>query len=280
MNWMQAEMWYQAVKTADAMTDGDITNHMESLCRAIRQGKAETVTLLLYKRRTNVNAFDKRGYMPLHWAALEGNFEIMAMLLENGADMELPTRRGCSPLAVSVWHFILNGKRVATGLPVEREATLDAMLFLLERGANINAVCGYNSVSGFGFSLLHAASWHCEIELMNVLLDKGADIESEDENAMTPLFYAIRSSKLEAVSFLLERGAKVNIYDIEEGRTPLHHAALHGKTKILRVLLDAGADGTVKDDNGQMASDYMKNGYPVAMALPQKRRENAFYVRR
>ena len=230
---------------------------------------------MLHKRRTNVNTFDKHGYSPLHWSALEGNIEIMKILLDNGADLELQTGKGSSPLAVSVWRFILNGKRVAKGLPVEREATLDAMLFLLERGANINAVSG-NAVNGVGSTLLHTAAWHGEIELMRALLDKGADIESEDNNALTPLVYAICStpSSDEAVNLLLERGAKVNICDIADGRTPLHYAALGGETKIMRVLLDAGADGTVRDDNGKMASHYTKKGYPVAMALPQKRKEN------
>jgi len=64
--WAKAERWYKAVKTADEIPDDDIIDHMESLCRAIRQGNVEVVTLLLHKRRTNVNAFDKRGYMPLH----------------------------------------------------------------------------------------------------------------------------------------------------------------------------------------------------------------------
>jgi DNA-directed RNA polymerase specialized sigma54-like protein len=42
----------------------------------------------------------------------------------------------------------------------------------------------------------------------------------------------------------------------------------------MRVLLDAGADRTARDDNGKMPSDYTKKGYPVAMALPQKRKES------
>jgi len=84
----------------------------------------------------------------------------------------------------------------------------------------------------------------------------------------------LNGTLLDAVKFLLERGAKVNICDIEDGRTPLHYAALRGEVKIMRVLLDAGADGTVRDDNGKMASHYTKKGYPVAMALPKKRKES------
>ena len=182
--------------------------------------------------------------------------------------MELFTNKGSSPLAVSVWRFLLNGKRVAKGLPNEREATLDAMLFLLDRGANVD------TVSIGGSTLLHTAARHGEVELMKVLLDKSADIDFQDNNGRSPLFCAVRCSNLEAVKFLLERGVKANICDTEAGRTPLHYAALHGEIKIMRVLLDAGADGTLKDGNGKMASDYSKKGFPIAAGIPQKRSEN------
>lgn len=251
-SWAKAELWYRNVKRSDR-TQGD-TIDLERLCRTIRQGENETSELMIRKRRTAPNAFDKHGYTPLHWAALEGNVKIMETLLECGADMELPTAKGSPTLALAVWRFILNNKRTEKGLPLEREATLDAFRLLLDRGVKVDAV------NKAGLSLLHIAARNGEIGIMQRLLDYGADLEFMDNNNRTPLFHAIEADRDRylAVKFLVDCGAKLNIRDLEHGRTPLHWAALCHANRIVNLLLDAGADRNWKDDKGKTALDYLR----------------------
>lgn len=250
--WAQAELWYKGVKNADKVASD--TNDLEQLCRAIRQGKTEAVMVLLLKRRTNLNAFDKHGYAPLHWAALEGNIEIIAALLDFGAEMEVGTGKGSPAMQLAAWRFMLNTKRTEKGLPVAREATLEALRFLLKRGAKVDAV---NEV---GYSLLHVAAQNGEIEIMQILLDAGADLELPDAHGKTPLFHAAGPApySYDAVKFLIDCGAKINVRDKEHGRTPLHWAGLCRAFRIINAMLEAGADRNLKDDKGKTALGYAR----------------------
>lgn len=247
--WAKAEKWYKNVKQSDQRhNEENNEDHTETLCRAIRQGNIQTVTHLLHKRQADLNVLDKHGYAPLHWAAMEGNVKILAALLKNGADLKLPTIKGGPVLTLAVWRFMLNNKRTQKGLPVEKEATLEALRFLLDQGAKVDAV------NEAGYSLLHVAAQNGEIEIMQRLLDKGADLDLPDKNGRTPLFHAINKSphSLDTVKFLIDCEANLNIQD-EDGRTPLHWAAINKATKILKILLHAGANRTLKDKTGKTA---------------------------
>lgn len=250
--WAKAEKWYKSVKKSDTSPERIVG--VERFCRTVRQGQVETVSLLLHKRRTDVNALDKHGYSPFHWAALEGNLEIMTMLLDNGADLEFRTGKGSPPLHLAAWRYILNGKREAKGLPVEKIETLDALALLLDRGANADAV---NAV---GYSLLHIAAMNDEVEIMCLLLGKDADLELRDGNGRTALFHAVgpARTKDEAAKILIDHGARLNVRDREYYRTPLHWACIHRAHKIVNALLQAGADRNVKDKKGRTPLDYSR----------------------
>lgn len=61
----------------------------------------------------------------------------------------------------------------------------------------------------------------------------------------TPLIRTAAYGRIEVVKLLLEKGADVNKHN-EGGETPLHYAALHGHVKVMQILLDHGADPTKK----------------------------------
>lgn len=63
--------------------------------------------------------------------------------------------------------------------------------------------------------------------------------------ANTPLIKAAAYGRTEIVKLLLEKGADVNKHN-EGGETPLHYAARHGHVKVMEILLDHGADPTKK----------------------------------
>jgi ankyrin repeat protein len=63
--------------------------------------------------------------------------------------------------------------------------------------------------------------------------------------ANTPLIKGAAYGRIEVVKLLLEKGADVNKHN-EGGETPLHYAARHGHVKVMEILLDHGADPTKK----------------------------------
>jgi len=51
------------------------------------------------------------------------------------------------------------------------------------------------------------------MEALHRLVDYGADCDLVDQNGQTPLYYAVRGGKIEAVEFLIQNGADVNHED-------------------------------------------------------------------
>lgn len=60
------------------------------------------------------------------------------------------------------------------------------------------------------------------------------------------IFAAVNNNDVSLVQKLLRLGASPNKFD-QDGRTPLHHAALKGHAEIAKILLEAGADPNAKD---------------------------------
>ena len=61
------------------------------------------------------------------------------------------------------------------------------------------------------------------MDIVKLLLDKGANIEACKENKNTPIFQAIHSRSIEMVKLLIERGADYKAENIVSS-TPLHHS--------------------------------------------------------
>ncbi|KAL2813422.1 ankyrin repeat-containing domain protein [Aspergillus granulosus] len=88
-------------------------------------------------------------------------------------------------------------------------------------------------------------------ELKEVLPDASADEINltEPDMGQAALHYATADSRIEMVQLLIDHGADINLRN-RYGRTPLHLASLAGRWDAAEVLLDAGADMTIKDDWG------------------------------
>lgn len=89
------------------------------------------------------------------------------------------------------------------------------------------------------------------MDIAQLLVERGANIEQPNEDGHTPLLIAIQIGNEQMVRMLLAHGANQNVYD-EFGdftRTALHHACLKGCLESVQVLLDAGADINLQRDN-------------------------------
>ena len=93
-------------------------------------------------------------------------------------------------------------------------------------------------------------------EAIELLLDRGADLNIHNKYDLTAFGQAIRGGNMETVKLLLEHQPNLIIkYDEgwDEEQTALMIAAVKGHTEIVRLLLDRGADPNIQDDQGQTA---------------------------
>ncbi|MCG8340703.1 MAG: ankyrin repeat domain-containing protein, partial [Cytophagales bacterium] len=214
----------QSKNLIKAASQGGI-EQVKLLLKAASQGDIEQVKLLL-SQGAAINATDKDGWTPLHWAAKNGHQAVVAYLKERGADINATCKYGGTPLH---WAAQNGQKELAE--------------YLQSEGADTNATCKY------GGTPLHWAAKNGQKELVEYLLAQKAGINAKTKDGWTPLHWAAAKGHQALVEYLLEQGADSKAVD-EAGRTPLHWAAAKGHQVVVAYLKEQGADinATCKDD--------------------------------
>jgi ankyrin repeat protein len=176
------------------------------------------------------NVHDKYDTILLHSALYQGSPEMVARLLNHCVKVNAKNHWGETAL-----HVISRSRHNSQG-------GVHAALVLLERGADVNSQRKDN------WTPLHVASYIGNIEIAGLLLEHGADLEAEwgdmGDKPLHQLSYGKYRSPEDGVSIaqlLLDRGADVNTRR-KDHHTPLHYASFIGNIEIAGLLLDHGAD--------------------------------------
>lgn len=250
----------KAILAEDPASAGSIDeNGATPLHAAVASGHRDVALLLIKADRKLLAAREGLGLSPLNLAALQGQVEIVEMLLDQGADIETGDRENSRPLhnAAARGHLevirllIRKGADVkfqdANGAtPLHFAATvgnMEVIRLLVASGAGVNQ---RNSTQGM--APLHWAVSRDKLDAVDLLVSKGADMEIRDDEGRTPLFLAVINEKIRAARLLLEKGANVDAA-AREGDTPLL-VALHGSRRMANLLIENGADIEVENDHG------------------------------
>lgn len=142
----------------------------------------------------------------------------------------------------------------------------DTILLLLNHGADVNYVNKIGKVKLQAVCRLLNSGYDKNIEIVKLLLDRGANINFQIQGQTSLMFAAGESnhdSTLECVKLLLDRGADINIRDISGTTALMYSAQLSMKESSLetvKLLLERGADPFILDDSGISALNYCPTG--------------------
>lgn len=167
------------------------TDHQgwSALHTAVLGGDAPMTTLLCLHGAGYDNR-DRAGQTSLHYAVSKGYVDVIAALIEAGADLNLPTK-GETPLC----------RATAQG-------SLAVVKLLLSRGANVSLP----SARYFGAFPIHLAAMGDHRAMLELLLASGSPVDALDDRRRTPLQWAVDAHKETAAEFLVSKGAR-KIYE-------------------------------------------------------------------
>ena len=101
-------------------------------------------------------------------------------------------------------------------------------------------------------------------DVVRKLIDRGADV---NKPGWTPLHYAATNGHLGIMNLLLEHHAYLDA-ESPNKTTPLMMAAFYGTSQAVKLLLEAGADPTLRNEQGLSAVDFAQRGNrPDAAAM-------------
>ncbi|KAK8102473.1 hypothetical protein PG984_015619 [Apiospora sp. TS-2023a] len=160
-----------------------------ALHTAVLGGDAPMTTLLCLHGAGYDNR-DRAGQTSLHYAVSKGHVDVIAALIEAGADINLPTK-GETPLC----------RATAQG-------SLAVVKLLISRGANVSLP----SARYFGAFPIHLAAMGDHRAVLELLLASGSPVDALDDRRRTPLQWAVDAHNEKAAEFLVSKGAR-KIYE-------------------------------------------------------------------
>ena len=262
---------------------------------AAAMGRTGIVRLLvqagaLVDLRVSSNTFRAEATStPLGDACINGHWEIAGILLDAGADPNIPDGFGLSPLqraaaagSVEVVKKLLKrGARAGYRADFAGTALTDAassgnmvILKAIHRaGGDINGADGFS-----GESALHRAAYHGHLPAARYLLEQGASIEAQDSRGNTPLHHAAWGGHKGLVKLLIQKGARIKALDSLNWNA-LMQACDRGHYDTAKMLLpyfldDLGRAGTEEGETPLVIARKSGNSRLVKLLLDTGARNN------
>mmetsp|Transcript_45544 Transcript_45544/g.78730 ORF Transcript_45544/g.78730 Transcript_45544/m.78730 type:complete len:446 (+) Transcript_45544:126-1463(+) len=219
----------------------------------------------------NVDSYDEYGDGLVHIACQNNQLEVLMWLVdEAGAKINLRSDQSTKDLPIHIASQSGSFAIVAYILEKDQESTIP--------------------INGLGFTALHLASAEGHLQIVELLVHNGADVNAVGSSNWTPVHFAASEGRLDVLAFLAREGAALGPAALDgaaplhlallsglpavvgfllgrpgvdvnqqgvDGMAPLHMAALRGDSKSTRLLLEKGkADPLLRCANGLTAAHY------------------------
>ncbi|XRB09682.1 potassium channel skor [Pycnococcus provasolii] len=217
---------------------------LSAMTFAASEGDVETVQSLIHQGLP-IDAYDYDNRTTLHLACAEGKDKVVELLVNEGADVSVKDRWGQTPMQDAINNkfeqivdiLAKNGASVAYADPsgplctAAAESDLDGLGTLLDNGVNPDAA-DYDDRCA-----LHLASSNGNLQVVEYLLRRGANVNARDRWTGSPLLDAITHGHEICAKLLYANGGKMNM---DEAANRLCSAASEGDLEVLRLLVENG----------------------------------------
>ncbi|KAF7731209.1 Glycerophosphocholine phosphodiesterase [Apophysomyces ossiformis] len=183
---------------------------------------------------------DREGHTPLFLAILHGDHETVKVLIEIGHVTNIDDSITSMDKILDLKHTVSEHPRSNDSVSNADDEIVPAFVRSSHHPSPVAMACKLSN-----------------LDLLRLLIDKGASADLPDDDGEIALLFAIRNNFIDGIRELLKHGsADVNLAEKVNGWTPLITAATEGHLEIAQILLDAGADKSKTDYNGWAAYEH------------------------
>lgn len=213
-------------------------NGMTPFLIAAKYNPYPDVIILLRNKGANTYYRNENGWTALMYAsAYNSNPSVIEVLTYLGRDIDMQNKNGDTALLIAV-----------------KRGRKSAVRTLIRNGAGVNIK---NDAGVTSLKVLFTGDYSSyDYSIFRMLVDSGANLNVRYEKGRTILYQAIDKGKINAVKILLENGAEVNSRD-DNGITPLIFSFIDdNRYDIIEELIDYGAEIEAEDDKERTALSY------------------------
>ena len=245
----QSTEWKAQMKMLFPDPDFEELYEFSALHRSVIGIEDEPVDQVVYAYPSIVDQKDSLGRTPLMWAAYRGEIEKLEILLSLQAKVDLEDNIGQTALSYAIigkrWTCIEALLRVAAiknpvgtsllHILAESDATSSHDLQIIQ--TLLDARLRVNETNALGRTVLRCAAYWATPELVEYLIDHGANLCLRSYSGPNALSDALKGNRSDNMKVLLEHGADHNS-SLPDFGTFLHLVAARADSENLRVLLD------------------------------------------
>ncbi|MBV8801725.1 MAG: ankyrin repeat domain-containing protein, partial [Gammaproteobacteria bacterium] len=222
---------------------------------AVSKNNIRIVKTLLKKKEININKKNINGITPLMYACKAGHLELLNILLEAEADINLLDYKENGILN---WAVINGHVKVVEVLLKQKRINL-------------------NQQNREGLSPLMEASIKGDLHMVNILLKAGAVVNLLDNEGNNSLFHAINNGHIQIAEVLINQKVIHLNHQNNQKITSLMLACYKNNIEIVKCLLNAGADFKLRDNEKTTAYDLTDNTAIKDLIDLQKMKELSFF---
>mmetsp|Transcript_10944 Transcript_10944/g.32500 ORF Transcript_10944/g.32500 Transcript_10944/m.32500 type:complete len:2648 (+) Transcript_10944:3-7946(+) len=224
------------------------------LCGACAKGEVEKVRSIISANDVDLDLGDTEQRRPIHLAACCGHQDIIEVLIQSGADVNVKSRNGATPLHDALYHHQDDAAKLLLSHGAERLDTAIAKKMCIaahdpEGTEDLKYLVSFDSteVNAVNHSLrsaLHVAAAEGNVDSVRLLVEEMADVNAVDSRGSTPLQDAFHGDHSACAKILLAEGAGMGEFD---SAVNFCQAAADNDIAMLQRLVDYRCDVNLGD---------------------------------